>query len=183
MAGICSNGLRSRTRPSTFATAPNERAAVGKEEMRVLTFLVLAAITLGTSSRPIGAEEIALKRWWIHTGGFTHHISNDKDRNGENYGLGLEYKFSETQSLRAGVFNNSFERRAPYLSYVWLPWHWGSFRVGGNAVVAGGYPNRTGALASVIPWGEVTWKYVGFELGVLPIKKGIVTAQFKFRFD
>ena len=198
MAGSRSNELRSRAWPSTahpsaqilrpeVALAPGGRRAfegVQYPMAALTTKLVFATLALATLCTPIGAEEIPLNRWWIHTGGYTHHINNNKNRNGETYGLGLEYKFSETQSLRAGVFNNSFDRSAPYLSYAWLPLQWGPFRVGGNASIAGGYThNRTGALAAVIPWGEITWKYVGLELGVAPVKNGIVTALFKFRFN
>ena len=129
------------------------------------------------------AEGFLLDRWWIQTGGVTHHISSESDRNGDNYGLGLEYKYSATQSVRAGYFKNSYGRNAPYVSYVWLPWKWGIIRVGANAAVAGGYNNRTNALAAIIPWSEITWKYVGIELGVVPVRNGIVTLQFKFRLD
>ena len=149
----------------------------------MLPIVASASLTLYVMSAPSHAEDLSFPRWWIHTGGVTHHISNDSNRNGENYGLGVEYKFSPTQAVAAGYFRNSFDRNAPTIAYAWLPLKLGPVRVGGVAAIAGGYANRTGALAAVIPWAEITWKYVGLELGVVPVRKGIVTMQFKFRLD
>jgi hypothetical protein len=149
----------------------------------VLSLFAFAALFLYIYSAPSRAEDLSLSRWWIHTGGITHHISNDHNRNGENYGLGLEYKFSPTQSVAAGYIRNSYHRNAPIISYAWVPLKLGPVRVGGNLAIAGGYANRTGTLAAVIPWAEITWQYVGLELGLVPVRNGIVTLQFKFRFD
>ena len=121
-----------------------------------LTLRKLAGSALCLISGLSNAEDIDWDRWWFQTGGITHHISNDTHRNGANYGLGLEYKFFKTQSIRTGIFRNSYDRDAPYFSYVWLPWNLGSARVGANVAAAGGYSNRTGALVAVIPWGEIT---------------------------
>lgn len=151
-------------------------------QRNMLRIFASAALTY-IMSAPSHAEDLSFHRWWIHTGGITHHFSNEHNRNGENYGLGLEYKFSPTQSIAAGYIRNSYNRNAPIISYIWLPLKLGPVRVGGNAAIAGGYANRTGALAAVIPWAEITWRYVGLELGVVPVRNGIVTLQFKFRFD
>lgn len=134
-------------------------------------------------STSLHAQDLSENRWWIHLGGVSYHINKDADRNGANYGLGLGYHLTESQSIRAGVFRNSYDHNAVILSYAWLPWKWGAMRFGANAVAASGYNNRTGALAAVVPWGEISWKYVGVEFGVVPVRNGIVTLQFKIRLD
>lgn len=148
-----------------------------------LIFLRFAGLLLCQMPDPALAGDFRTERWWLQTGGLTHHISSESDRNGENYGLGVEYKFSQTQSIRTGFFKNSYDRDAAYFSYVWLPWKIRSARVGANLAAAGAYANRTGALVAVIPWAELTWKNVGIELGVVPVRNGIVTLQFKFRIE
>ncbi len=167
------------------ANRPDKRRVPINERARRISFFFFqfAGFLLYQMSVLALAEDFRFDRWWLQTGGLTHHIDSKSNRNGENYGLGVEYKLSETQSIRAGIFNNSYDRDAAYVSYVWLPWKFRSARVGANLVAASAYANRTGALAAVIPWAEMTWKNVGIELGVVPVKNGIVTLQFKFRID
>jgi hypothetical protein len=148
-----------------------------------LIFLKFAGLLLYQMSHPALAGDFRAERWWLQTGGLTHHIDSQSNRNGENYGLGVEYKFSQTQSIRTGIFKNSYDRDAAYFSYVWLPWKLRSARVGANFAAAGAYANRTGALIAVIPWAELTWNNIGIELGVVPVRNGIVTLQFKFRIE
>ncbi len=148
-----------------------------------LIFLKFAGLFLYQMSDPALAGDFRTERWWLQTGGLTHHIDSQSNRNGENYGLGVEYKLSQTQSIRTGIFKNSYDRDAAYFSYVWLPWKLRSARVGANVAAASAYANRTGALVAVIPWAELTFKNFGIELGVVPVRNGIVTLQFKFRIE
>ena len=52
-------------------------------------------------------DSTPLKEVWIDSGFASYHWDRDKGLNGNNYGLGAEYRFSTVSALTAGRFYNS----------------------------------------------------------------------------
>jgi hypothetical protein len=124
---------------------------------------------------------------WIDTGFLTAHFNRDKDLNGENHGLGAEYKFSGTMSAAAGRFYNSDRAWSNYAGVIWQPYAIGPVRIGAAIAAFNGYPHMRdgGWFPAVVP--TLTWEYrrVGLNVGVVPSYKdrlyGGISVQLKLK--
>lgn len=124
---------------------------------------------------------------WLDTGFATYHFQSDKNLNGRNPGVGIEYRFSDAAAFTAGRFYNSDRRHSKYAGLYYQPWTYGGLRLG---VVAGGfdgYPNMRdgGWFAAVIPVATYEYQRVGVNVAVIPTYKnrlhGGISMQLKFR--
>lgn len=124
---------------------------------------------------------------WIDSGFATWHFDRDKNLNGGNRGLGLEYRFTDSMALAAGRFVNSDRAYSNYAGVIWQPWAVGPVRVG--AAIAGfdGYPKMKGGgwFPAAIP--TLTWEHrrVGVNVGIIPSYKdrlyGGISVQLKLK--
>ncbi len=124
---------------------------------------------------------------WLDTGFATYHFESDKDLNGRNPGIGMEYRFSDSMALTAGRFYNSDRQHSKYAGLYYQPWEYKGVRFG--AVVGGfdGYPamRNGGWFLALIP--AATWEYkrVGINVAVVPTYKerlhGGISVQLKFK--
>ncbi len=124
---------------------------------------------------------------WLATGFATYHFQSDKDLNGRNPGVGVEYRFSDASTLTAGRFFNSDRQHSRYAGMYYQPWTYAGVRFG--AVVGGfdGYPKMRdgGWFLALIP--TATWEYrrVGVNVAVIPTYKdrlhGGISVQLKYR--
>jgi hypothetical protein len=128
--------------------------------------------------------------FWLDTGFLTAHFNRGKDLNGENHGLGAEYKFSGTLSAAAGRFYNSDRQYSNYAGVIWQPYAIGRVRIGAAIAAFDGYPHMRGGgwFPAVIPTGTIEWDRVGLNIGVIPSYKdrlyGGISLQLKFKlFD
>ena len=60
-------------------------------------------------------------------------LYQNKDLNGANHGLGLEYRFSGTMAATAGRFYNSDREYSNYAGVIWQPWALGPVRIGADS--------------------------------------------------
>jgi hypothetical protein len=126
---------------------------------------------------------------WLDSGFLTAHFNRDKDLNGENHGLGLEYRFSGTLSAAAGRFYNSDRAWSNYAGVIWQPWAIGPVRLGAAIAAFDGYPHMRegGWFPAAIPTATVEYKRVGVNIGVVPSYKdrlyGGISVQLKFRLS
>ena len=155
-----------------------------------MTFKPLAALGLTLIAYSCAAQEAADKRpgeLWLDTGFATYHFERDRNLNGSNPGVGLEYKFSDTMAVTAGRFYNSERKHSRYAGLFYQPWTLGGVRLG--AVVGGfdGYPKMHdgGWFVALVP--AATWQYkrVGVNVALVPTYKdrlrGGVSVQLKFK--
>lgn len=122
-------------------------------------------------------------RFWLHTGALTYHFDRDADRNGNNLGIGAEYRFTEKHWIGGGVFRNSYRDVSPYLGYAYVPWRWNNVLLGGSIGVVSNYESddRRPTLF-MLPVIAYDWKHVGVNILLVPFTNGLIGAQFKFRF-
>ena len=124
---------------------------------------------------------------WIDSGFVTYHFNRDKDLNGANGGLGVEYKFRGDLAATAGRFYNSDRAYSNYAGVIWQPYAIGPVRLG--AVIAGfnGYPHMRdgGWFPALIPAATFEYKRVGVNVGFVPSYKdrlyGGISVQLKLK--
>jgi hypothetical protein len=128
-----------------------------------------------------------VREFWIDSGFATYHFDRDKDLNGGNTGLGVEYRVRGDWALMAGRFYNSDRRYSNYAGALWQPVAIGPVRLG--AVIAGfnGYPHmgEGGWFPALIPVATIEYKRFGVNVGFVPTYKdrlyGGISVQLKFK--
>jgi hypothetical protein len=127
---------------------------------------------------------------WLDTGFYTAHFDSDKDLNGNNKGLALEYRFNGTMAATGGRFYNSDRRWSNYAGVIWQPYAVGPVRVGVAVAAFDGYPKTRdgGWFPGVIPTLTYEYQRVGVNVGIIPNYKdrlyGGISFQLKFKlFD
>lgn len=124
---------------------------------------------------------------WIDSGFLTAHFDRDKDLNGQNHGLGAEYRFSGTLSAVAGRFYNSDRAWSNYAGVIWQPWAIGPVRVGAALAGFNGYPHMRegGWFPAAIPTATIEYRRVGVNIGVVPSYRdrlyGGISVQLKLK--
>ena len=154
-----------------------------------LTSIGALALTLFACSAALAQEAESTRRneLWLDTGFATYHFQSDKDLNGRNPGIGVEYKFSDNMAVTAGRFFNSDREHSRYAGLYYQPWSWGGVRFG--AVVGGfdGYPKMRegGWFLAAIPAATFEYKRMGVNVAVVPTYKdrlhGGISVQLKFK--
>jgi len=125
--------------------------------------------------------------FWLDSGFATAHFDSDKDLNGANKGLGLEYRFSGTMAATAGRFYNSDRAWSNYAGVIWQPYAVGPVRVGLALAAFDGYTNmrRGGWFPAAIPTLTYEYQRVGVNIGIIPTYKdrlyGGISFQLKFK--
>jgi len=155
--------------------------------MTMKTLAVLAATLIACA--PARAEDEAARRSevWLDTGFATYHFQSDKNLNGRNPGIGLEYRYSDASALTVGRFYNSDRQHSNYAGVYYQPWAVGPVRLG--AVLGGfnGYPKMRegGWFLAIIPAATFEYKRVGVNVAVVPTYKnrlhGGISMQLKFK--
>lgn len=124
---------------------------------------------------------------WIDSGFETFHFDRNAGLNGNNYGLGAEYRFSSVSSVTVGRFYNSNRDYSDYVGVYYQPISLGMVQLG--AVIGGfnGYPNTRdgGWFLAAIPTASLEWHRIGFNLAFVPSIKnrlyGGISLQVKVK--
>jgi hypothetical protein len=132
-------------------------------------------------------ESKPLGELWLNPGMVSYHFDRDKDLNGNNYGLGAEYRFSTVASVTAGRFHNSDRDYSNYAGIYYQPFAIGPVRIG--AVVGGfdGYPRMRdgGWFMAAIPMLSYEYGRVGLNVAIIPTYKdrlyGAISFQLKLK--
>ena len=132
-------------------------------------------------------EPQPLSQVWVNAGFATAHFDRDRDLNGNNRGLGLEYRFSTVWSATAGRFYNSDRTYSNYAGAYYQPWHVGPVRLGAVVGAFDGYPNfRDGGwFPALLPAASVEYKRIGLNVAFIPSYKdrlyGGISLQLKLK--
>lgn len=152
-------------------------------------FLLLAlAASLAQADELLTKIEAEPKReFWIDSGFLTAHFDSGKGLNGNNKGLGAEYRFSGTMAAVGGRFYNSDREWSNYAGVLWQPYAVGPVRVGAALAAFDGYPKMRngGWFPAVIPTLTYDYQRVGVNIGIIPSYKdrlyGGVSVQLKLK--
>lgn len=154
--------------------------------MKLRLVLSLSLFAASTAHAQL-IESQPLSELWVNPGFVTWHFQSDKDLNGNNKGLGGEYRFSTVTSVTAGRFYNSDRMWSNYAGVYYQPWALGPVRVG--AVIGGfdGYPKMRdgGWFPALIPALSYEYQRVGVNVAVIPTYKdrlyGGISVQLKVK--
>ena len=124
---------------------------------------------------------------WIDSGFYSYHFDRNANLNGDNYGLGAEYRFSDVSAVTVGRFYNSDRQYSNYAGVYYQPLALGPVKLG--AVVGGfnGYPKMKdgGWFLAAIPVATAEWKRVGLNVAFVPTLKdrlyGAISFQLKVK--
>jgi hypothetical protein len=132
-------------------------------------------------------EPAPAHEFWLGSGFVTYHFDRDKDLNGNNTGIGAEYKFRGDLAATAGRFYDSDRAYSNYAGAIWQPFTIGSVRLGAVFAMFDGYPRMRdgGWFPAVIPVATMEYQRVGINVGVVPSYKdrlyGGLSVQLKFK--
>lgn len=154
--------------------------------MKLLRFAALC-LTLSAYS-PVQAQEPEHPdELWLDTGFATYHFEDDRNLNGRNPGIGLEYRFSDSIAATAGRFYNSDRKHSRYVGLMYQPWSYKRVRFGMVVGAFDGYPKMQDGdwFLALIPAATYEYKRVGLNVAFVPSYKdrlyGGISVQFKYR--
>lgn len=161
-----------------------------KIRCRVMALMAALALqgTLARAEEVLTAVDTAPRReLWIDSGFATWHFNRDRDLNGANGGVGLEYKLRGDVALTAGRFYNSDRAWSNYAGAIWQPYAIGPVRLGVVAAGFSGYPHMRngGWFPALIPAASIESGRLGVNIGVVPSYKdrlyGGISVQIKLK--
>jgi hypothetical protein len=153
--------------------------------MAVGMFAIQAGPSMAAEDGAAG-ESPSPKSLWINPGLYSYHYDN-KHLNNENWGIGVEYRYSDTVSVTAGEYKNSANETSHYLSCYWQPFAIGPVKLGATIGAIDGYSNyKDGAwFLAAIPAATYEGKRFGLNVLLVPNYKdtldGAISFQVKFR--
>lgn len=153
--------------------------------------LIKFAVILAALSTAHAEETDFSKKMWVSPGFVSYHFDRNAGLNETNYGIGIEYSISPSQSLVAGSFKNSERNQSTYFGGAIQPWHIGNFKLGAVVGVINGYSGTAGRFT---PMAAPVLSYEQGNMGInvllipnIPINDakvhGAVAFQFKFAFE
>ncbi len=161
------------------AHSPFDRLRANELKRTALRWVWVLIVVLECFTQYAQADE----RFWLHSGGLTYHFDRDADRNGNNLGIGVEYRFTAEHWIGGGIFRNSYGDVSPYLGYAYVPWRWKNFLLGGSIGLTSNYESDDrGPALFMLPVIAYDWKHVGVNVLLVPFENGLIGAQLKFRF-
>lgn len=156
---------------------------------RALALIALALLMLAEQR---ARADIALPAsWWLNVGGVSWHA--DPAANGNNPGLAVEARWSETWAITAGQIRNSQGRDSRLLAAIYTPWRIdvpliGPVHTGALAGITDGYALNNGGpvpMAGLVA--DRRWDRAAVALAVFPpmgsTSAGAVVAFFRWRFN
>lgn len=128
-------------------------------------------------------EAQPLSEGWVNAGFESYHFNQNLGLNGNNWGLGGEYRFSTLASVTAGRFYNSDREYSSYAGVYYQPIALGPLRIG--AVFGGfnGYPHMLngGWFPAAIPTISYEYQRIGLNLAIVPSYKDRLYGALSFQ--
>lgn len=124
---------------------------------------------------------------WINPGMYSYHFQRDQNLNGNNWGIGLEYRFNTVASATIGNYKNSDNGNSSYAGIYYQPIAVGPVKLG---IVAGGFngyqsTNNGGWFPAVLPALTVEEGILGANLFFIPtvgeLVHGAISLQIKLK--
>jgi hypothetical protein len=152
-------------------------------KLGVLALTATFALPLAHAAGFTVTESKPISELWINPGLYSVHFQRDKGFNDNNFGFGVEYRYSTVSSVTAGVIDNSDRRTSHYAGWYWQPVSLGPVRLGGVVGVIDGYPkfHDGGWFPAVLPAASVEYKRVGLNVLVIPTYKDRVHGAISFQ--
>lgn len=124
---------------------------------------------------------------WLNPGFYSYHFQKNIGLNDNNYGLGVEYRYSTVSSVSLGLYENSDRQTSHYAGWYWQPIELGTARLGVVVGALDGYPKMQngGWFLAAIPTASIEYRNVGANLMVIPSYQdklyGSISLQLKLK--
>ena len=124
---------------------------------------------------------------WINPGMYSEHFEKNQNLNSNNWGVGLEYRFSSVASATIGNYKNSDNGHSSYIGVYYQPIAIGPVRLG---LVGGGFngyqsTNNGGWFPAILPALTIEEGRLGANLFLIPTVgdriHGAVSLQIKLK--
>lgn len=156
--------------------------------LKTLALLGLASVSFASNAEPFSViESKPISEVWLNPGFYSFHFDKDKGLNDNNFGPGIEYRYSTTSSITVGAFDNSDNQTSRFVGWYWQPLELGPARLGVVIGALDGYPKARngGWFPAAIPAVSMEYKMVGTNILIIPGYKdrlyGAISVQVKVR--
>lgn len=157
--------------------------------LAIFGFLALSPAVYAAESGKLYTivDEKPVSELWLNPGFYSYHFRNDLQLDGNNFGAGVEYRYSTVSTVVAGAFRNSDRHHSRYLGWAWQPLAVGPLRIGAVLGVIDGYPKMKngGWFPLAVPVIGFEYQRVGANLVVVPEYRervyGSLSLQVKFK--
>lgn len=131
------------------------------------------------------ADAQPISELWLNPGFLSYHWQRDQNLNGDNFGLGAEYRFSTVASFTVGEFRNSDRASSKYVGGYYQPIAIGPVRFGAALGAFNGYPKMKngGWFLAAIPVASYDYERVGLNLSFVPSYKDRLYGALSFQFN
>lgn len=133
------------------------------------------------------AESKPISEVWLNPGFYSYHFQKDIDLDNNNYGIGVEYRYSTVNAITNGSFRNSNRDTSRYAGWYWQPIAIGPIRLGAVVGALDGYRkmNDGGWFIAAIPAASFEYKNIGANLIFTPTYQdklhGALSLQLKVK--
>ena len=156
--------------------------------LKTLACIGLAAVSFATSAETFSTvESQPISELWLNAGFYSFHFQKDKGFNNNNFGPGVEYRYSTVSSVTFGAFDNSDNHTSRFAGWYWQPLGLGPVRLGAVVGAMDGYRkmNAGGWFLTAIPAVSVEYKNIGANVLIVPNYKdslhGAIYLQLKLK--
>lgn len=156
--------------------------------LKALVCAGLASISFTSNAETFSViESKPISELWLNPGFYSFHFDRNKGLNGNNFGPGIEYRYSTTSSVTVGSFNNSDNQNSHFVGWYWQPLELGPARLGVVVGALDGYPKMKdgGWFPAAIPAVSMEYKMVGTNILIIPGYKdrlyGAISVQVKLK--
>ena len=156
--------------------------------LKTLAYIGFAFISFTSSAEAFSIiESKPISELWVNPGFYSFHFDKNKGLNNNNFGPGIEYRYSTTNSITLGAFDNSDNQTSHFAGWYWQPLGLGPVRLGAAVGALDGYPKMKdgGWFTAAIPAVSAEYKNIGTNILIIPGYKnrlyGAISVQLKLR--
>lgn len=143
---------------------------------------LLACLWLSTANaaEPLSSAPGEAPSVWLNPGFYSYHFQRNMGFRDNNYGLGVQFQFSSSQSAVAGYYRNSEDFASHYIGWAWQPLSLGRARIGLVAVAMDGYPKMDNGrwFLGALPLVSFEYRRVGINFTVIPTYQNKINGAF-----
>ena len=140
---------------------------------------IFAVIAMMASITALAEDSLQTFQWieakpvsevWINPGMYAYHFQKDQNLNNNNWGIGLEYRFSTVASATIGNFKNSDHAQSYYAGFYYQPVKFGPVKLGVVAGAFNGYEstNNGAWFPAILPALSVEQGRFGANIFLIP---------------
>ena len=93
--------------------------------LKTLSFILLIMLCTDVGAETENPFKLEVSKpiseFWVNPGFYSYHLQKEKHLNNSNPGWGVEYRYSNVNSITVGSFFNSVRHTSRYVGWTWQP--------------------------------------------------------------